>query len=104
MLSLLGCYALGAVLLSGDHIGVTAWPKPANSEHHVHERRAITLGETSSCNDVSNYQEENGISHIEADMYNDLNANTTLATWVVENTWGSGNLEINGFVSKFAAP
>ena len=98
MLGLLSYYTLGAVLLSGEHNGVAALAFFRRSERHVHERRAVTLSNTSSCNDLSKYQTENDLTRISRDMYEPIDAHDKMQRWIFDTgDWDS-------FVGDFAAP
>jgi len=62
-------------------------------------RREITLSNESSCNDLSKYQTENGLTRIQADMYEMLEGHKQLDAYIF-NSDG----DITDYVNGFAAP
>ena len=76
---------------------VTARPRPLRA------RQSVTLSDQSSCNDVANYQTENGLVRIQADMYDMLGAAGALDDYFfAEGNQGSGDV-FTDYVSGYAA-
>lgn len=90
---LLGTFLLlEAVLLGVWDNGVVARPYEQIARSFS-KRQSITLSNTSTCNDVSNYQTENDINRIQADMYDMLNAQSLLDTYLRDEAKDTSALE-----------
>lgn len=101
LLTLGGSLLSVSLILSGQYEGAAALPNPSHSGQPL-QKRATTLSKDSSCNDVSNYQTENKITRIQADMYDLLDAHAVLDEYFFNN--GDDTGEFTNYVSGFAAP
>ena len=99
MLTFRSLLLLGALGL-GDHHGVAAWPKPSGNVDSHNKRQGTVLGLSSSCNDIANYQTENNLPHIQADMFDMLGASGVID----EYNFGPDYGHFTNFVGGFAAP
>lgn len=75
---------LGLLGLEAHIRGVSARPHISLGRTGHKKRQDISLSNTSSCNDVEYYQTQNGLTRIQADMYDLLNAQSLLDTYLRE--------------------
>ena len=96
---------VGTLALFGPQIiGSVARPwSPANGNaQSPNLKKRVTLSKTSSCNDLTTYQTENDLSHIQADMYDMLDTHGVLDDWFFSKSNDDGLF--TNYVTDFAAP
>lgn len=102
MLLNVAALSLGLLGLETQIQGASARPYAPNGRTGHSKRQGITLSESSSCNDVSNYQTENGLVRIQADMYDMLEVHKVLDEYLLLSD--DPDQVMDSYVSGFAAP